>query len=118
MPLDERDAGSLLDMLAFAREAVDIRRGRDREAFDASREFRRATERMVELIGEAARRVSPATRALHAGIAWADIVGTRSVIVHDYGRIEYDIVWTVLSEDVPRLIAQLEPIVAALPPPE
>jgi uncharacterized protein with HEPN domain len=57
-------------------------------------------------------------KARHPELSWRKIIGTRNVLAHEYGSIDYDILWTILSEGVPDLVAKLEPIVAALPPPE
>lgn len=118
MRLEERDPAYYEDMLNFARDAHRLAQDRKREDLDSDFIFRLASERILELVGEAARRVSEVGRATHPQIAWIDIVGMRNVLAHDYGEINYEKVWIALSEKIPDLIAKLEPIVAALPPPE
>ena len=68
----------------------------------------------VEIIGEAASRISEETKAGHPDIPWAEIIGLRNRLVHAYFAIQIDIVWQTVQEDLPPLIAQLE----ALVPPE
>jgi uncharacterized protein with HEPN domain len=63
---------------------------------------------LVQMIGEAARRVSTSVRAAHPEIPWADIVGMRSKIVHDYMNVDEDIVWEVVTRDLPTLVSALE----------
>lgn len=118
MPPEERDPAYYEDMLELARDAHRLAQGRRREDLDADFAFRLAAERILELIGEAARRVSPAGRAAHPQIAWGRIVGMRNILAHDYGEIDYAEVWNALSHRMPDLIARLERIVAALPPPK
>lgn len=117
MPPDVRDRASLLDMLEFAREAVAFAHGRKRSDLDRDRSFLRSLERVLELIGEAARRISEATRDAHPAIPWQDIIGMRNIIAHEYGKIDLDEIWKATQADVPKLVSALEGIVASLPPP-
>ena len=85
-----------------------------REAFDADKKSQYAVSRAIEIIGEAASRVSDETREHHREIPWRDIVGMRAKLAHDYRVIDLDIVWNVVTTQLEPLIAQLEAIV----PPE
>lgn len=114
---DIEDRASLLDMLEFAREAIAFTRGRKRSDLDQDRSFLRALERVLELIGEAARRISADTREAHPTIPWQDIIGMRNIIAHEYGKIDLDEIWKATETDVPDLVSALEEIVARLPPP-
>jgi uncharacterized protein with HEPN domain len=99
--------GHMLDM---ARKAVEKLRGRPRRDFDEDENLRLALAHLVQVIGEAARRVSPDVRSLHPEVPWADIVGMRSKIVHDYLSLDDDVVWEVVTGDLPSLVAALERI--------
>ena len=72
--------------------------------------LRLALAHLVQVIGEAARRVSNDVREAHPEIPWADIVGMRSKIVHDYMNVDEDIVWEVVTRDLPALVAALEKV--------
>jgi uncharacterized protein with HEPN domain len=102
--------GHMLDM---ARKAVAKVAGKSRTDYDADEDLRIVLAHLVQTIGEAAGRVSPETQARHAGIPWKGIVGIRHRIVHDYMDVDYDILWEVVTKDVPSLIATLEKL--ALP---
>ena len=104
-------------MLEFAREAVTFARGRTRADLDQDKSLLRALERVLELIGEAARRISMATRDAYPAIPWQDIIGMRNIIAHEYGRIDPDEIWKAVRVDAPELVSILEGIVAELPPP-
>ena|SRR5436190_5664694 len=109
MPLD--DATRLRHMLDAAEEAVTFATGKTRVDFDRERMLTLALVRLIEIIGEAAANVTPATKAAHAEIPWRQIVGTRNRLVHAYFAINLDILWETISNDLPTLIVQLRPIV-------
>ena len=116
MPPEERDPASLWDMLKAAREAVEFIKDLSFERFMAEGLARRATERELEIIGEAGRRMSAVFRAAHPEIPWKDIIGLRNVISHDYDRIDYQRIFDIATKQLPELIGMLEPLVP--PPPE
>jgi uncharacterized protein with HEPN domain len=118
MPPEIEDRASLFDMLVFAREAMAFARGRKRVDLDRDRGFLRSLERVLELIGEAARRISLETQEAYPAIPWKDIIGMRNIIAHEYGKVDLDEIWKTMQEDVPRLVATLEELVSTLPIPE
>jgi len=97
-------------MLTHAREAAALLRNADREELAANRVLQLALTRLVEIIGEAANRVSDHGRSKHAEIPWADIVGMRNRLVHGYDVIDYDVLWDTVTVDLPPLIKALERI--------
>lgn len=106
---DEVYLGHMLDT---ARKAAGKARGPSRTEYDDDENLRLALAHLVQVIGEAARRGSRPVRDAHPEIPWDDIVGMRSKIVHDYMNVDEDVVWEVVTEDLPPLIAALERIVA------
>jgi len=108
------DAALLLDMLIAARKISDRIRSRTREAFHADDVVQDAVIRQLQTIGEAASQVTPGFREAHPEIPWSETIGMRHRLVHDYRRINLDVVWHTATNDVPMLIALLEPLV----PPE
>lgn len=103
-------------MLDMARKAVGKTQGLAREAYDADENLRLALIHLVQVIGEAARQVSAECSASHPDIPWSDIIGMRHKVVHDYLGVDEDIVWQVVTEDLPKLVAALEPIVPPAAP--
>ena len=103
---------ALLHMRDHAAEAVAFMRGRSRSDLDTDRVFALAMIKLVEIIGEAAVRVSPATRDVHPHIPWNQIVGTRYRLVHGYDQIDLDILWRIVSVELPLLAEQLETIIS------
>jgi uncharacterized protein with HEPN domain len=97
-------------MLGFARQASRIARPIQRDDLDTRPEFRYALERLVELIGRAAKRVPSSERELHPQIPWKAIVGMRDKLAHDYEMVSVGRVWETVKQSVPDLIRQLEAI--------
>ena len=114
MPLSERDASYLWDIIDSARLAVDATRELDHAAYEANRMVQLAVERCVEVIGEAVRRLSEEYRASRPSIPWSRIVAQRNVLAHEYRDIQHEKLWRLTREELPRLVAALEP---DLPPP-
>jgi len=105
------DVTSLNDMLAHSREAVELLGDTGREALAGDRVKQLALTRLVEVVGEAANRVSPAAQREHPEIPWPQIIGMRNRLIHGYDVIDYDLLWDTVTADLPPLIAALERIV-------
>jgi len=114
MPPDQRDAGYLLDMLQYARAIARSIEGRTRDDYLRHEDLRLAIERRLEIIGEAARRISETFREQHPKIPWQKIVAQRNLLVHQYGGIDDEILWSVATVSIPELVALLEPLVPDL----
>ncbi len=65
---------------------------------------RQLRERCLEMIGEAARRVSSEFQEKHPEIPWREIIGQRNILAHEYGEIDYEILYRTAKEDIPALI--------------
>lgn len=110
---DERDAGFLLDMLRHAQGVARAVEGRTFGDYAADEDLRLAVERRIEIIGEAASRVSDAFREGHPEVPWRKIIAQRNVLAHEYGEIEDEIMWGVAMVSIPELVRLLEPLVPA-----
>jgi uncharacterized protein with HEPN domain len=93
-------------MLDYAREAVAMVSGRRRADLDEDRMLQLALVHVIEMIGEAANRVSPPGR--HPDVPWTAAIGARNRMIHGYDSIDYDVVWQIATEDLPALIQTLE----------
>lgn len=109
--LPERDLALLLDMLLAARDAQGFLEGLDETGFKASRLHQNAVIRSLEVIGEAAGKVSPATLEAHPEIPWREITGMRHRLIHGYADVRLDIVWSVATKKLAPLVAALERLV-------
>jgi len=70
-----------------------------------------AVVRNFEIIGEAANRIDPDFRIVNPEIEWNRIRGFRNRIVHNYFGIDYEIVWTIIENDIEYLIEQIESVI-------
>lgn len=98
-------------MLESAEKAVGFVRGRTRSDLDGDELFALAMVRLIEVIGEAARGVSPDTQRKMPEVPWRDIISARNWLIHGYPDIDFDIIWRILVEHLPPLIAALRPVI-------
>lgn len=98
----------LRHMLDHAKEAVTMVRGKTRAELDNDRQLNLALVRLLEIVGEAAGRVPSEDRSRHPNIPWAEIVGLRNRLIHGYDSVDFDILWQIVIDDLPPLIAALE----------
>lgn len=98
------DRDRLEHMLCAARDAVAISQGRQRSDLDHDVMLQHALVHCVQMIGEAASRVSEANRVRVATLPWTRIVGMRHILVHAYFNVDYDAVWRVVTEHIPAMI--------------
>jgi uncharacterized protein with HEPN domain len=94
-------------MREAAEKAIAYTAGRDRSILDSDEMRMLAVVRLVEIIGEAARAVSEPTRTQFPKILWRQIVGTRDRLIHAYQEVDLDILWTIVTEDLPVLVSEL-----------
>jgi uncharacterized protein with HEPN domain len=96
--------GHMLDM---ARKAIELANGKSREEFDSDESLSLALTHLLQVIGEAARRVSRDFTETHPNIPWRAIIGMRHRVVHDYLFVDQDVVWDVVTADLEPLASQL-----------
>lgn len=113
---DERDAAYLLDMLQAAEKVRRFVKDVKQEEFFADEVLRDAVERNIEIIGEAARKVSEAFKNQHPKIPWRKMIAQRNVLVHEYDKVSVDEMWIVATFHVPNLIGNLAPLIPPAPP--
>ena len=94
-------------MAEAAEAALRFCRGRARVDIDTDDMLRFAPTRAVEIIGEAANKVSADARTQVPGIAWPAIVGMRNRLVHAYFDVDSEILWTTVTERLPSLSQEL-----------
>ena len=102
-------------MLDAGQEAVRSARVRGRSDLDQDRLWALGIVKCIEIIGEAASRVSPETRQCWPGIPWAQVIGMRNRLIHAYFDLDLDQVWNAVTEDLPALLADLQNILEPRP---
>lgn len=101
------DVIRLRHMLDASNEAVGFARGRGRPDLDSDRMLALSIVRCIEIVGEAASKVSEDGRGRCPGIPWPEIVGMRNRLVHAYFEVDLDRVWDTVVQDLPPLIEAL-----------
>jgi uncharacterized protein with HEPN domain len=104
--------GHMLDM---GQKALDLIVGLNKFDYDEDETLKLALTHLVQVIGEAARRVSPVFQEAHPEIPWHEIIGMRHRVVHDYLNVDEDIIWEVVHQDLPALV---EALIKSMPPEE
>lgn len=107
--MSRSDTHRVADMLMAAGEITDIT-ARGRAAFDADVALRRAVERCLEILGEAAKAVSPELRDEHPDVPWTAMAKIRDRLSHHYHRIDPAQLWVVAETEIPALADQLRRI--------
>ncbi len=112
MPTEE-DIARLRHMLDAARDAVGFAEGRARGDLDTDRQLTAALLRELEVLGEASKRVSDEFRTEHPELPWKKMAKTRDRLIHGYDNLDHDIVWDIVTEHLPEVVAALEGIIEA-----
>jgi len=103
-----KDEALLRDMLEAARDALEFSKGQTRDSLTSNKMLRYAVVRAVQIVGEAANRVSEKFRETQTQIDWRGIIGMRHKVVHDYVSVDVNIVWDVIEYDLRPLISELD----------
>jgi uncharacterized protein with HEPN domain len=100
-------------MLDAANQARKFTDGRSRSDLDVDKMLALSIVRLVEIIGEAAKNVSDDFRMDSSQVPWKQIAGTRDRLAHGYFDVDLDIIWSIVTNDLPVLIVELEKIIPA-----
>lgn len=103
-----KDQRLYLSHILRAIEKIEAYAGTDRVAFDCDGKGQDAVLRNFEIIGEAAKRLTPATRQKAPEIPWRAVAGFRDVLIHDYDTVNLNEVWLAITRDVPALRKAVE----------
>ncbi len=101
---------SMREMRDHAREAMEIRDGRSQVELEQDRLFRYALIHLLEIIGEAARRVPESSRRRYKTVDWPNLIELRHRLAHGYDAVNLELVWSVTTDELPSLIQQLDAI--------
>ena len=104
----ENDPIYLKDMLDWSLEAQEQAKGESRESLKADRRLQLALMHILTTIGEAASKVTVECRTANPQIPWANIVGMRNRLIHNYRDVVLQVVWDTVVIDIPHLITELQ----------
>ncbi|MBI4535854.1 MAG: DUF86 domain-containing protein [Ignavibacteriae bacterium] len=94
-----------------ARKAVHFFKGKSIADLTADEKLALALARLVEIMGEAASKVTDETQSRFPAIPWRAIVETRNRLIHGYDEVQLEILWKIIVDDLPPLIADLQKII-------
>ncbi len=103
----DEDSGRLQHMVEAAQSAIGFVSGRKRADLDQDRMLLFAVTRAIEIVGEAASKISDETRSEHRGIPWKAIIGMRNRLVHAYFDINADVLWQTVTVEIPQVLPAL-----------
>jgi len=109
--MQPRDLQSLLDLLESARLVQQYILDRELDEFLEDVQLQDSVLRRLEIIGEAARRLSSDTRERLPAVPWQDYVGLRNIVIHQYDSVDLYSIWETLQHDLPALVTAVEPFV-------
>ena len=107
------DAVRLRHMIDAAETAQQFMAGRERAALDADRMLLFAVVRAIEVVGEAATKVTAHTRATSPQIPWAAVVGMRNRLIHGYFNVDTELVWQTVNRELPAMLPTLRSLPAS-----
>ncbi len=108
-----RDRAHLMDIFEAARLAMNYVKDAPREDFLKDVQCQDAVVRRLEIIGEAARRISEETREAHPELPWHQMIAMRNVMIHEYDDIDLPLVWETVRTNLPALVKSLEKILSS-----
>ncbi len=91
------------DIIESVEKIFAYTKGKTKEEFFADGELQDAVLRRLEIIGEAAKRISSETRAKYGGIPWKKISGIRDVIIHEYDTVDLEMIWNIIQARISEL---------------
>lgn len=109
----DRVAGTLRDLLAFTGAAQRLV-ARGRQAYDTDETLRLASEAVLHKLGEAVSRLPADFLDAHPELPWRAIRATRNIVAHQYGQIDYDIIWNALARRLPEHAQRIRAILEGL----
>ena len=110
------DAIRLQHMIEAAEDVASFMAGRVRGDLGRDRQFTHALTRAIEIFGEAAAKTSPELRQKIPALAWTKAIAMRNRIAHAYFDIDYDVIWSTATKELPPLLPLLSAALAADPP--
>ena len=111
----DRDVCHVADMVGSARLLQAYLEGSTREGFMRNVQLQDSVVRRLEIIGEAAGRVSATFRQQYPTVPWGRMIAMRNRMIHVYDAVDLDIVWATVRERIPELLALIEPLVPTQP---
>ena len=110
MSPEDKDLGYVWDMHEAVCQILEFSKGKSFEDYHQNKMLRLAVERLLEIIGQAAREVSPDFTKRYLDVPWLKIIGLRNILAHEYGEVKDEKIYLVATRDIIPLVDQLKRI--------
>jgi uncharacterized protein with HEPN domain len=110
MRLDENDLSYLIDIIDCIFDINEFTKSIEYDQFETEKMRKLAVERQLEVIGQAANKISIETQNALENIPWKNIIGLRNKLAHDYGDILAERIWTISKKPIQELLSELEEV--------
>jgi uncharacterized protein with HEPN domain len=110
MPLNEDDLSYLVDIVDCILDINEFTKSIVYNEFEKDKMRKLAVERQLEIIGQAANKISKETQDMLATIPWGKIIGLRNKLAHDYGEILAERIWNISKTSIQELLGELEKV--------
>ena len=108
MPLNENDLSFLIDIIDCIFDINEFTNEVEFFEFEKDKMRKLAVERQLEIIGQAANKISDDTQKIMKSIPWRNIIGLRNKLAHDYGEVLAERIWTISKISISELLKELE----------
>jgi uncharacterized protein with HEPN domain len=108
MPLNENDLSYIIDIVDCLLDILEFTNSVSSYEFEKDKMRKLAVERQLEIIGQAANKISKETQEQIQNIPWGNIIGLRNKLAHDYGEILVERIWNITKTSVPELLKEIE----------
>jgi uncharacterized protein with HEPN domain len=116
MQPEERDAAYLWNLMEAGRKIQEFTSGLSFSEYVNHASLPSAVERQFEILGEAARKVSASFKSEHPEIPWRRMIGLRNILAHRYYATDNALIWLIIHEKLPPVLAQIRSLIPPLPP--
>ena len=108
--LNNEDRIRIRHMLEASQKIMKFFQKKTRQEFENDEVLVLAVVRLLEIVGEAARKISSEITQEFSQITWKGIIGTRDRLIHGYFNVDMNVIWNIIENDIPYLITELEKI--------